>query len=103
MATFKDQVDADRDNLFLNTDEFAVAVNYTAPDGTVTAITLIPDEQVGALDDKENMTFNISTDALLPVRGGRITYDGSDWTVVDIRSDGLSMYEIRAIAPDITS
>lgn len=43
MTSFKDQLAADAQNVFCNTDEFAEAAKYHARDGTITDVKLVPD------------------------------------------------------------
>lgn len=77
------------------------AVSYKAVDGTVTALTSIYNELVGAMDDYGNAIFTIATDAAIgiaaPERGDEITFAGEQWTVVDVRDDEAGMAELRVI------
>ena len=76
-------------------------VSYKAVDGTVTSVTAIYNELVGALDDFGNAIFTLATDATLgitaPERGDEITFAGEQWTVVDVRDDEAGMAELRCI------
>ena len=78
------------------------SATYTAVDGTQTTVTIIFNEQVGALDDKANALFHLLDSEVEPVRNAYLTIDAERWVIVDVRSakDGTS--EVRAIRPDIT-
>lgn len=99
--TFQEVLNEDRDNIILNLNEFAAALSYRAIDETVTAFTGVPEEQVGALDDKQNKLFRFSASvAFTPERNGEITHAGDVWIIVDIRVDDLGMFEVRTIKPE---
>ena len=76
-------------------------VSYKNVAGTVTSLTAIYNELVGAMDDFGNAIFTLSTDPTIgvasPSRGDEITFAGDKWTVVDVRDDNAGMAELRCV------
>jgi hypothetical protein len=94
-----DDIEYDRDNTFLDTSGYGVAVSVThkaALTGTTTAIAAVREEQFFAVfDDKEVQRYHVDP-------GGAVTYqrndqivDGSDtWTIVDLREEGPELLKL---------
>lgn len=111
MSGFSDQVATDWDGiaegLYSEGKVFSQQVTYDPAVGSDSTITVFPEEQVGALDDKQNKLFRFATSELTnrPERGDRIyqtvSTPGGDvidqWWVVDVRVDDLGFYELRCI------
>lgn len=111
--SFRDQVDTDWNNIGEGLDSegkvFSETITYDrASTGAQTSVTAFPEEQVGALDDKQNKLFRIRRANLThPPERGDIIYqdvtvpDGSTvtdkWWVVDVRIDDIGFYELRCI------
>jgi len=102
VVSFRDQLDSDMTNVFLNALEFAQSVTLTDLDGNDTTITTYFEFQVGAVDAKERALFTFK-DNITVARGYVITYLTEEWLVIDIRPDGLGSIEVRCDQPEITA
>ena len=73
MPTFEDDLDTDRDSVFLDGTGygFAYSVTYTTRSGSASTITVFAEDQVFAVyDNKENAIFEVSKDDVAsPLRG----------------------------------
>lgn len=103
--TFRDHVDEDWDTVFLDTTEFAEAVTLHPVDGAADGsdaftLNVVPEEQVGIINDQQNRLYRWQVSDHDPRRGDRFEdSNGEFWTIVNIRRDGLGGVEVRAIAP----
>jgi hypothetical protein len=77
------------------------SVTYRPVDSaTSRTISAVFNEFVGAIDEISRAIFTIHADndtrgVTNPRRGDRITLDGREWKVVDIRSDEAGTHELR--------
>ena len=66
---------------------------------TTRTINAVFNEFVGAIDEIARAIFTIHSDAVRgvvePRRGDRLTLNGVEWKVVDIRSDNAGTHELR--------
>jgi hypothetical protein len=94
--TLQSDMDADRSDVFLDTDEFAVSVTYTTRAGAASTVTVVRIEQIFSIfDNKAACMFHLSAaDVASPARGDRITEGSDTWQIVDVQGvDG--MHELR--------
>ncbi len=95
--TLKDRIAADLESVFYNTDEFAVAAEYTPASGTKRDIRVVADygdgdEYRGADSYGVRCTMRIRTSEVAqPARSDRVTINGVSWIVIgaDPSDDGL--------------
>lgn len=77
--------------------------SYVTPSrSTTTAITILYNEMVGALDGFQNALFHVRSTVTID-RGGLLTYSGNSWDVVDVRDSEDGTAEVRCIRPETTS
>lgn len=88
MTTFRDMLTADTQEVFLNTDDFAIDATYTSADGTIIdkAIKVLsqPESKLNPTDYGASATemFTVSkTDVPDPVIYDKIAMDGTTYTV----------------------
>ena len=97
MATFEEDLDTDRDAVFLDGTGygFAYSVTYTTRSGSASTITVFAEDQVFAVyDNKENAIFEVSKDDVAsPLRGDRVLWNSNTWQVLDIR-DRINMWRL---------
>jgi len=80
-----------------------VEASYATPSrSTNTTITILYNEMVGALDGFQNALFHVRSTVTIE-RGGKLTYAGNSWDVVDVRDSEDGTAEIRCIRPDTTA
>lgn len=84
---------------------FGEAITYT-PVATRVGISrsAIYNRMTYAVDQNQDAHFQMSSDATLgvatPVRGDRITHEGTIWTVEDARADDDGSHELKCRAPE---
>jgi hypothetical protein len=73
------------------------SATYTPVDSsTGTAITVLFQEFVGAIDHIARAIFVVSSAVVTtPRRGDKIALNGDTWFVVDVRGDNTAAYELR--------
>lgn len=69
---------------------------------TTSSIRIIYNEMVGAMDGFQNALFHARSEITIQ-RGGKITYEGNSWDVVDSRDSEDGTAEVRCIRPETTS
>ena len=105
---FLNDLDTDRDNVFLNTVEFGKSVSYrvASTDTSSTIIATLQNESntSGSLDSEfaKGVLATVSAGDVTPVKGDEITWGGIIYTVQFFRLVE-NMYELDCTAPeDIT-
>ena len=104
--SFRDQMSNDVANVFLNLNEFGENVIYT-PDGGSgrTIVAIVEREEAAEIDQQDGRgvgraaRLHIAADAAngiaSPGIGDQATFDGLDWTVRGVESDGAGMHVLR--------
>ena len=93
MGTFQEDLDSDRDDVFLDTTEYAETVTYRAKgQATTSSITAFPIDRPDS-NRAENRSWGISADDVAaPTRGDQVTdSDSKVFTVVNVSMDELGM------------
>ena len=107
MMTFKDALESDIDNVFLNLEEFAVEVDFNWQ-----VVTAIVDDSYGSFDSGSGQGFadasglglqvtsrtlrirQVYAAGLMPEQG--VTLDGGQWVVDSVKiEDGIAVVALR--------
>ena len=91
MGTFQQDLDSDRDDVFLDTTGYGFAVDstYTTNStGATSTVQLVPEELTYSIfDAKQVGNFHVSeADVASPVAGDRFTAGGATWTVINVKT-----------------
>lgn len=102
MATLKEQMAADMQNVFLNTNDFAISVTYTPTGGEAKTISMVLDFDPREMENEERGRVLLRSgrgllakaDVAAVTIGDAVTIGGAEWNVSGIEGEDDVSWEI---------